>query len=106
VQSPFQGITIIIGLVTGNIHLALPYLVSYEGVFDYALPILNILVAQTGQLPWVAGLPFFMVMALASFISLLALHFIQYACIWAPPIVDEAIIAADIEQVNQALGCY
>ena len=47
----------------------------------YAFPILNILVPQFGQVPWVAGLPFFMVIALASFISLLARHFIQYACI-------------------------
>jgi hypothetical protein len=31
---------------------------------DYdALPILNIFVLQIGQVPWVAGRPFFMVMA-------------------------------------------
>ena len=34
---------------------------------------------------WVAGLPFFMVIALASFISLLARHLTQYACIQPPP---------------------
>ena len=47
----------------------------------YALPILNILVPQTGQTPCVAALPFFIVIALALLISLLALHFTQYACI-------------------------
>ena len=46
-----------------------------------AFPILNILVPHTGHTPWVAGFPFFMVMALVSFISLLVRHFIQYACI-------------------------
>ena len=44
-------------------------------------PILNILVPHEGQVPWVADLPFFMVMLLESFISLLARHFTQYACI-------------------------
>jgi hypothetical protein len=39
----------------------------------YALPILNTFVPQLGQTPWVAGLPFFMVMLLASLISFLAL---------------------------------
>jgi hypothetical protein len=39
------------------------------------LPILNILVPQTAQTPWVAGLPFFMVIALWSFISRFARHF-------------------------------
>jgi hypothetical protein len=48
----------------------------------YALPILNTLVPHTGQTPWVAGLPFFMVMLLGSLISLLARHFMQYACIY------------------------
>ena len=50
---------------------------------DYlALPILNILVPQDGQMPWVAGLPFFMVTAFASFISLFDLHLTQYASIY------------------------
>ncbi len=49
------------------------------------LPMRNILVPHTGQMPWVAGLPFFMVMLLALFISLLARHFTQYACICVPP---------------------
>ena len=34
--------------------------------------------------PWVAGLPFFIVIALASFISRFAQHFTQYACIGSP----------------------
>jgi hypothetical protein len=40
-------------------------------------PILNILVPQTGQTPWVAGLPFFIVILVASFISRFALHLTQ-----------------------------
>jgi hypothetical protein len=44
----------------------------------------NILVPQVGQTPWVAGLPFFIVMALAFFISFLARHLTQYACIQSP----------------------
>ena len=44
-----------------------------------AFPILNILVLQTGQIPCVAGLPFFIVTACGSFISRFALHFTQYA---------------------------
>ena len=47
----------------------------------YFLPILNILVPQTGQTPCVAGFPFFIVMLFGLFISLLVRHFIQYACI-------------------------
>jgi hypothetical protein len=43
----------------------------------YYLPILNILVPQVGHTPWVAGLPFFMVMDLAFFISFLARHLTQ-----------------------------
>lgn len=42
-----------------------------------ALPILNILVLQTGQEPSVAGLPFFIVMGFGSFISRFTLHFRQ-----------------------------
>jgi len=45
----------------------------YIGIVTIA--ILNILVPQVGQTPWVAGLPFFMVIALAFFISFLARHF-------------------------------
>jgi hypothetical protein len=44
------------------------------------VPILNILVPQVGQVPEVAGFPFFMVMTLAFFISFLARHFTQYPC--------------------------
>jgi hypothetical protein len=44
-----------------------------------ALPILNILVPQVGQIPEVAGLPFFIVIALGAFISLFFRHLTQYA---------------------------
>ena len=42
-----------------------------------ALPILNILVLHTGQLPSVAGLPFFIVMGFGAFISRFTLHLRQ-----------------------------
>jgi hypothetical protein len=42
-------------------------------------PILNILVLHTGQVPSVAGRPFFMVIGFASVISRDVLHFMQYA---------------------------
>jgi len=48
----------------------------------YAFPIRNIFVPQEGHVPWVAGLPFFIVIAFGSFISFLARHFTQYACIF------------------------
>ncbi len=70
------------GLDIPSAHLsnpsAIPLILNLQG---YAFPILNILVPQTGHTPWVAGFPFFMVMALAYFISLLVRHFTQYACI-------------------------
>jgi hypothetical protein len=43
----------------------------------YALPIRNTFVPQVGHTPWVAGLPFFIVMAFGFLISLLVRHFIQ-----------------------------
>jgi hypothetical protein len=43
----------------------------------FALPILNIVVPQTGHLPFVAGLPFFIVVASAFDISRCVLHFKQ-----------------------------
>ena len=44
----------------------------------------NTLVPQLGQLPRVAGLPFFRVILTGFLISLLVLHLKQYACaIWA-----------------------
>jgi len=45
---------------------------------DWTFPILNIFVLQVGQVPFVAGLPFFMVIDFGFFISLFALHFTQY----------------------------
>lgn len=47
----------------------------------YPLPIRYILVLHTGQLPVVAGLPFFIVVGVASRISRFSLHFRQYASI-------------------------
>jgi hypothetical protein len=41
------------------------------------LPILNILVLHTGHTPWVAGRPFFIVIAFGFFISLLVRHLTQ-----------------------------
>ncbi len=47
---------------------------------DYlAAPMRMIVVPHTGHLPFIAGFPFLRVMAAASFISRLALHFTQYA---------------------------
>jgi hypothetical protein len=45
--------------------------------FYLLLPILNILVPQVGQVPVVAGLLFFIVIALGAFISFLVLHLTQ-----------------------------
>ncbi len=39
------------------------------------------LVPHTGQVPLVAGFLFFMIVGVGFLISLLALHFTQYACI-------------------------
>jgi hypothetical protein len=44
-------------------------------------PILNIFVPHTEQVPETACLPFFIVTCFSFFISLLALHFTQYACV-------------------------
>ena len=46
-------------------------------MLSYALPILNIEMPHVGHVPFVAGLPFFMVTAWVPFISLLSLHFTQ-----------------------------
>ena len=55
---------------------------------DYLLlPMQNMAVPQEGQIPLVAGLPFFMVTALALFISFLARHFTQYASIFHPHLI-------------------
>ncbi len=47
---------------------------------DQLWPILNTLVPHTGQVPRVAGLPFFKVTLEGSFMSRFALHLKQYAC--------------------------
>ena len=46
-------------------------------MLSYALPILNIEIPHVGHVPFVAGLPFFIVTAWVLFISLLSLHFTQ-----------------------------
>jgi len=46
-------------------------------MFSYILPILNIEMPHVGHVPFVAGLPFFIVTAWVLFISLLSLHFTQ-----------------------------
>jgi len=47
----------------------------------YGLPIRNILVPHSGQVPFIAGLPFFNVVSCGSLISLFVLHFTQYAVV-------------------------
>jgi hypothetical protein len=49
-----------------------------NGAYDEA-PILKSLVEQSGQTPWTAGRPFFMVTCDGFLISFFALHFTQYA---------------------------
>jgi len=44
----------------------------------YPLPILKMAVLHVGQVPLIAGLPFFMVYGLEPLISRLSLHFTQY----------------------------
>jgi hypothetical protein len=58
--------------------------ITDDGYF-LPLPIWNIFVPQVPQVPLVAGLPFFIVTAVGSFISLFALHLTQYASIYHPP---------------------
>ena len=45
----------------------------------------NIFVPQTGQTPWVAGLPFFIVTFFSSFIVRFDLHLTQYASVAMVP---------------------
>ena len=60
-----------------NIHSAPSVVGQLCGDWLQSFPIRNILVPQVGQTPCVAGLPFFMVIDLASFISFFARHFTQ-----------------------------
>ena len=53
-------------------------LVSFGPLGYVALPIRNIFVEQTGQMPRVAGRPFFIVTASGLLISFLDRHFTQY----------------------------
>ncbi len=58
-------------------------------------PILNIFVPHFGQMPWVAGRPFFILMFFGLDISLLALHFMQYACIDSSPRTKQSFAEPD-----------
>ncbi len=85
---PFSTLNILMdcvihkGLDIPSLEISSPCLIPLlKSDQSYAFPILNILVPQVGHIPCVAGLPFFMVIDLASFISFLALHLRQYACI-------------------------
>jgi hypothetical protein len=54
------------------------YAVLKKDVLGYLpLPILNILVPHVGQVPWVAGRPFFILIWLGLFISFFVRHFMQ-----------------------------
>jgi len=54
---------------------------THKWHYVYCLPILNIFVPHVEQVPVVAGLPFFIVIAVGVSISFLALHLTQYASI-------------------------
>ena len=47
----------------------------------FAAPIRQIVVPQSGHLPFVMGLPFFVMLSTGSFMIFFALHFTQYASI-------------------------
>jgi len=54
--------------------------VDFDLAYSFGIaPIRNTLVPHSGQVPFTAGRPFFSVVSLGSFMSLLALHFTQYA---------------------------
>jgi hypothetical protein len=61
----------------GTAHAPPPRVFVPIEIGYFALPILNIVVPQTGHLPFVAGLPFFIVVASAFDISCCFLHFKQ-----------------------------
>jgi hypothetical protein len=83
-----------------------PVLVQITIYNYFVAPIRNILVLHIGHTPWVAGLPFFIVTALALFISFLVLHFTQYASITLPPVLNITIRLLR-EPVNPFLGrCF
>jgi hypothetical protein len=58
-------------------------------IVDYAFPILNIVVPQSGQEAFNAGFPFFIVTACGLSTSFFALHFTQYivAITHSPPLL-------------------
>lgn len=64
-------------IAKGTTHAPPPHEFELPEIGYFALPILNIVVPQTGHLPFVAGLPFFIVVASAFDISCCFLHFKQ-----------------------------
>jgi len=73
---------LVIGPIAGNKKCKKKPVQFARAFFDLkrlyeALPILNIFVPQTGQEPWVAGRPFFIVICSGFDISRLVLHFMQ-----------------------------
>lgn len=59
---------------------AVLFVIGYERGY-FAAPIRQMVVPQSGHLPFVMGLPFLVRLSTGSFISFLALHFTQYASI-------------------------
>ena len=55
--------------------------ISQKICFYFAAPMRQMVVPQSGHLPFVIGLPFFVVLSTGSFMIFLALHFTQYASI-------------------------
>ena len=56
-------------------------LASYGAQTYFAAPMRQIVVPQSGHLPFMMGLPFFVVPSTGSFITFFSLHFMQYASI-------------------------
>ena len=76
-------------------------------VENYFPPILNILVPQTGHDPVIAGLPFFILTSLASFICLFCLHFMQYPSINSLSLIRRILIKnpiVDLQVLWQGLN--
>ena len=57
------------------------YIFGAEALADFAAPMRQMVVPQSGHLPFVMGLPFFVTPSTGSFIIFFALHFTQYASI-------------------------
>ena len=66
--------------MAGDPSLSARYTAKNKGYF-FAAPMRQMVVPQSGHLPFVIGLPFFVVLSTGSCIIFLALHFTQYASI-------------------------